>query len=307
MPSHAPWMQPVWLDATAATIEVELATVGRAPCGPIETVRAWGRSCLRTVPTGGGTVWIKHGYGLSPGEERVLAAIQPRWPDRLPGVVATWPGTLAMEALAGRELQPTDSVADWAVVAAALGEMLAGEREHVADWLAMGVRDRRPPRWEPAVRSLLASPVLDDLDSEIRGEFEDKLPDHVTRYEQGSQTFPTLVPQDSGSCNIHLSEEGPLFFDWADVVVGHPAFSCDRLLDQAPETHREAVIEAFCEPLELTRAEFDAMRRSNVLHEVLRHHDELEHLAEHDEARVSLPRSVRSQLRVLVEHERKRR
>ena len=45
------------------------------------------------------------------------------------------------------------------------------------------------------------------------------------------------------------------------------------------------------------------MRRSNVLHEVLRYHDELGYIAEDDSAYLSLAGSVRSQIRVLVEHE----
>ena len=67
------------------------------------------------------------------------------------------------------------------------------------------------------------------------------------------------------------------------------------------------MIEAFCAPLNLSREEFQAMRRSNVLHEVLRYHDELAYLAEDDPAFASLSASVRSQIGVLVEFESKRR
>lgn len=97
-----------------------------------------------------------------------------------------------------------------------------------------------------------------------------------------------------------------MFFDWADVVVGHATFSCDRLLDQVPRERHEAVITAFIEPLGHTIDEFRAMLRSNVLHEVLRYHDELSHIATDDPALASLARSVCSQIRVLVEHELRR-
>ena len=66
---------------------------------------------------------------------------------------------------------------------------------------------------------------------------------------------------------------------------------------------RDPQIEAFCDPLDLERAEFDATRRSNVLHEILRYHDELAHLEANDPTHAALSRSVRSQIQRLVEHE----
>jgi hypothetical protein len=48
------------------------------------------------------------------------------------------------------------------------------------------------------------------------------------------------------------------------------------------------------------------MRRSNVMHEVLRYHDELSSLDLFGETHASLSSSVRSQLKVLVEHEQRR-
>ena len=94
---------------------------------------------------------------------------------------------------------------------------------------------------------------------------------------------------------------------WADVVVGHPVFSCDRLLDQVPAAFQESVVGAFLEPLGTTLEALRAMRRSNVLHEVLRYHDELAYIAAEDAMHSSLAGSVKSKLRVLVEHEWPRR
>ena len=52
----------------------------------------------------------------------------------------------------------------------------------------------------------------------------------------------------------------------------------------------------------MSAVEFAAMRRSNVLHEVLRYHDELAWLEPEEPIHAALANSVRSQLRVLVEH-----
>ena len=127
-----------------------------------------------------------------------------------------------------------------------------------------------------------------------------------SRYGEAFQSPASLVPQDSGCCNIHVEEGRAIFFDWADVVIGHPVFSCDRLLDQVPPERQDAVIGAFCEPLRLDRECFNAMRRSGVLHEVLRYHDELEHLPVEEENHDHLMQAVQSQLKILVEFEAKR-
>jgi len=248
-------------------------------------------------------VWIKHGYGLPPGEERVLHALSERWAHRLPAVVASWPGAVITEAFEGRELSPSDPLDHWLSAAAAIAEIAAGERAHVGDWLALGVRDRRPPVWKATVESLMESPVVRAMEPVVLRQCQELVPGWISRFIDGFAGPATLVPQDSGCCNIHVSDRGPLLFDWADVVIGHPVFSCDRLLDQAPGPFHAPIIDAFLGPLDLSRDEFLAMRRSNVLHEVLRYHDELGFLPPDDPAHKWLADSVRSQLRVLVEHE----
>lgn len=296
-------MLPAWEAPAQERLDAALAQVGRARTGEVQVHRAWGRSCTQTTMTDAGKVWIKHDYGLPPGEAVVLRELAQRWPSRVPEVVVTYGGAVVMEPLPGRELQPDDPVETWTRTAAALGELLAGEAVHVESWLAAGVRDRRPHAWRPAVEQLLESPVLERLSADERRQLDGFVPDFIERYEAGFVSPPCFIHQDSGCCNIHIGDQGPVFFDWSDVVVGHPTFSCDRLLDQVPREHHAAVIDAFLEPLGLGLEEFRAMRRSNVLHEVLRYHDELCCLAEQDQIHINLSNSVVSQLRVLMRHE----
>lgn len=258
-----------------ALADAALQAAGRPRTGPFESVKAWGRSFVQRAPTAQSKLWLKEGYSLPPGEERVLATLRPRHRAQLPHVIAIWDGGFAAEPIPGRELAVDDPVETWAQVAQSLGTLMAAERDHVDAWLALGLRDRRPAQWRGAVEALLGSPVLSALSDETAQLLEGFRDDFIERFPAAFASAATLVPQDSGCCNIHVTDAGPIFFDWADVVVGHPVFSCDRLLDQTPATHREAVIAAFLAPLEMSRVEFDAMRRSNVLHEVLRYHDEL--------------------------------
>ncbi len=306
MNGSAPWYEPAWVDLAESRVESALAAVGRPRSGPIETVKSWGRSCLQKVPTEDGVVWIKHGYGLPPGEEVVLPEVAGRWGDRVPKVVASWPGSVAMGPLSGTELAETSPEAHWIAAAHALAELEAGEAAHMEEWIAHGVRDRRPQHWAEPLALLLASPVVRAVDAAILKSFEAFLPEFVARYVEGFSSAGTLVSQDSGCCNIHITDGKPLFFDWADVVIGHPVFSCDRLLDQTPKAFRDSVIGAFREPLGMTQGEFNAMRRSGVLHEILRYHDELEYVEPDDPFYGRLTRSVQSQIGVLVEYEASR-
>lgn len=298
------WRDPDWPARAAGEVARALADAGRSTNGPATVVPSSGRSHVVVQPTERGPVWVKFGYDLPPTEERVLDTLRRRRPERLPALVATWPGAVAMEPLAGVELSETHPLETWCEVARHLAELLASEAAHVDEWRALGVRDRTPATWRRDVEALLESEVVRAGDDVER--FERFLPDFVARFEDAFASAPTLVPQDCGCCNVHVTDDGPIFFDWADVVVGHATFACDRLLDQVPPERKERVIEAFLGPLGLPRPEFDAMRRSNVLHEVLRYHDELAYLDPEHESYEVLSSAVRNQLHVLVEHEAKK-
>lgn len=280
-----------------------LAAAGYRAQSPFEEVRATGRAHVQTVETDRGVVWIKHSYRLPPGEEVVLRELHSRWPDRLARLAATWPGGFATETLAGEELRADHPEDHWVRVASSLGELLAGEVRHVGDWLALGVRDRRAPTWSDAVAAFRAGPLFRGLEQPVIEGFERFQEDFIERFVNGFRCPATLVPQDSGCCNIHVTDSAVLFYDWADVVIGHPTFSCDRLLDQAPAPMHAAITAAFIEPLGLPLEEYKAMRRSNVLHEVLRYHDELEYMSADDKEHGHLSRAIRSQVKVLVEFE----
>ena len=302
-----PWHDPTWQARAEAESQAALSAAGRPVTGPARVVQATVRACIRRVPTAGGEVWIKHAYALPPREERVLEVLASRRPERLPSVVAVWPGAVATDPLPGVELSESAPLEDWTAVAAALGALLAEEVGHVDAWLELGVRDRRPVHWAPAVEALLESPVVTALDADVLAGLRAFAPEFIHRYVEAWTGPATLVSQDSGCCNIHITDEGPIFYDWSDVVIGHPVFSCDRLLDQAPAGSPDAIIAAFSDPLGLAREDYDAIRRSAVLHEVLRYHDELAYLAPGDGSYETLHAAVQSQLRVLVEFEAARR
>lgn len=308
MSARNPWRRPGWHPPARARIISALAAVGRPVTEAPTSVKSWGRAQIHTAPTHDGVVWIKHAYRLPPGEEAVLVALSTRWPAHLPRVVAHWDGAVVTDTLPGEPLTEESPLDDWAAAARVLGEIAAGEMAHAQDWLARGVRDRRPAAWPGALDALRASPVVCAMEPALLAGLDALLGDFESRYVDAFASPPTLVHQDAGCCNIHVvprakGTPGVVVFDWSDVVVGHAAFSCDRLLDQVPRERHDPVIEAFLDALPVSRAEFDAMRRSNIMHEVLRYHDELAYIDPAEPSHASLTRSVQSQIRVIVEHE----
>lgn len=303
MSTTLPWDAPDWTPRQTRAMDAALLAAGRPRSGPVEEVKRWGRACLWRVPVADDRLWAKHGYRLPPGEEQVLARLHLRWADRLPALVATWDGGMALETMPGHELTEEDPLARWTEAAHALGELQAGEAEHAEAWLRLGLRDRRPPAFAKAVEALLEGRVLQGMSEASQQAFAELARRQAEAYADAYVGPTTLVPQDSGCCNIHVTDAGPVLYDWADVVVGHPAFSLDRLLDQVPAERQEAVIEAFRAPLGLDAAEIRALRKAaNVLHEILRYHDELAWIPEGDPAHDALARAVRGQVDALLRH-----
>ena len=84
------------------------------------------------------------------------------------------------------------------------------------------------------------------------------------------------------------TDAGVCIFDWSDVVLGHPFFACDRLLDACwSDAVRKATIVDAClaawrdlASLDTLRAEFAACQKLRVLYEGLRWTDEIAGLPE---------------------------
>ncbi|MCA9002792.1 MAG: hypothetical protein KDB61_12770, partial [Planctomycetes bacterium] len=121
-----PWEQPDWESHASEQRDAALAGAGHARTGPVEVHKSWARSRIEVVPTDRGPVWVKYSYGLPPGEECVLERLVARHAGRVPDVIATWDGALAMAPLPGRELTEDDGVEHWISVSRALGEVIAG-------------------------------------------------------------------------------------------------------------------------------------------------------------------------------------
>lgn len=298
---RAPWRNDEWIARTEREIDAALQAVDRPRTGPLESFKSWGRACIRVAPTADGPVWIKHAYRLPPGEDVVMATLATRWADRLPTLVTTFPGAIAMDPLPGQELTPAHPAEVWIHVAQCLGEMLATEREHVAAWLDAGVRDRRPEAWADTLDAFLSSPVAQATSPDIRTRIDTVRDELIDDYAALFGDVATLVPQDSGCCNIHVGDR-VVFYDWADVIIGHPFFSCDRLLDQTPRAIHGDVIDACAGAFGVRTDDFVAIRRFNVLHEAIRYHDELAYLDPEDPIATNLANAARSQLEVAITH-----
>jgi hypothetical protein len=296
MSEGAAWTGDEWLAISRREAVRHLRAAGCSLTGAVRTVKRWGRSCIQTAPTATGVVWIKYGYGLPPGEETVLAELAPRHAGQVPEVIVTWPGAVALAPLPGTPLTVESPLPHWCAAARTLATLQAAERVHSERWLTLGVRDRRPAAFAAALQGLLEGPAVEELDTESRRRLERRIPRLGEAFAAAFTQPPTLIHQDAGCDNVHIHGTEALLFDWADVVIGHPVFAADRLLAHASVNRREAVIDAFREPLGLDRAEFDALRRFAPLHELLRYQDELPYLQASDPLHAGLLQSIRSGL-----------
>lgn len=81
--------------------------------GRVLSRRDTGRSTVMCLGTEQGSLWIKCGYALPPGEEMVIARLATQWAQNLPKVLASWRGGFAMAPMGGRALDVEDGRAVW--------------------------------------------------------------------------------------------------------------------------------------------------------------------------------------------------
>ncbi|MHC4960296.1 MAG: phosphotransferase family protein, partial [Planctomycetota bacterium] len=179
---------------------------------------------------------------------------------------------------------PTDI---WCAAVRRLGELQVSEARHTDEWRSLRCRDLSGDRLPGAIQGLLAAAF-----PELEPDVGDTLHSLTPRIEEACATLAddpvpdTLVHRDIVPENVAVSGNGPVLLDWSDVVVGHPFFACDRLLDSCwtDRPRKEAVIDAYLFAFECF-ADRDTLRRSfgavlflRVVYEGVRWMDEIEGL-----------------------------
>lgn len=294
-----PWLEPGYVDGCVLPwIRGHLH--GRT-IAQVRTVHASGRSLvLRLTDTDGARVYFKVDGAPAPSEAALLDVLAPLAGPILPPTLAADPvrGWLLRADFGGTLLEDIDSTHTWVEAAATLARL---QRRLEGSLSAM----------EGLVRDYRGAALSEAMVRMLRGEPEEAV---VTPYAAmwcatvaGSGIPDSLVHQDFVACNVARTASGLIIFDWSDVVLGHPFFACDRMLDACwtDTARKSAIIDGYLDawtdlmPLEALREVFAACQKLRVLYEDLRWEDELAGLPKGSEMWIRLEADRRAGLAMM--------
>lgn len=295
-----------WPDGAEAWVKDALAPSVLHVATPRVAPRSWSVA----LEDGARRWYFKEDRSPGPCEAAVLAQLALRHPAAIAPVVATderrgW----NLTADAGPILRAQDPTDVWCRAVRRLGMLQVAESEHLASWRALGCRDLTGGRLPQAIEHLLtaATPELAEEDSAALAALAPRIAAACATLEDDALP-DSLVHRDVVLENIARSPHGPVLLDWSDVVVGHPFFACDRLLDAcwADVPRKEAIIAAYlhafegiAEP-EVLRSSFDAVLFLRVIYEGVRWMDEIAGLDQSNEHRQRLWADALAGLRTMA-------
>ncbi len=263
-----PWLSPGYVGEEV----LPWVTGHIGPLAEVSTLHASGRSLVLALT---GQRGERHYFKADASSEAAMVSVLSPWAGQvIPHAVAAdrARGWLLRADFGGVLLEDLEDAADWAEAAATLGRLQRVLEAAVPELLEQA-RDYRGEKLAAALTAMVADQ-----------------PASLTAYTadccavlRGSVAPPTAVHQDFVACNVVKTAAGFRIFDWSDVVVGHPFFACDRLLDAcwSDVDRKRLIIDAYLTawtdlaPLSALQAEFAACQKLRVLYEDLRWTDEL--------------------------------
>jgi AraC-like DNA-binding protein len=215
-------------------------------CGPqevtsVEHLNASEYFSLVRFVTSTAALWFKAVGSPNEREFGVMGFLgalgQPSAP-RVVDVHREWRGWL-MPHVNGCELNQTAALSQWADVFRELARLQIAALGRTDELLAVGARDRRLPQLQAGSVRLLEAmePIMRAQPKEppprLTGPQLNLLADHLRELAKDlarTNVPDTLVHGDLNPGNVLLTEDGPVFLDWAEAYVGHPFLCAYNLL-----------------------------------------------------------------------------
>ena len=228
-----PWTREGWYATAAAWADEQLRRAGNPPVGAPEQpfLRAW--SFQLRIPVAHGAVYFKASPPVFGHEAEVTRLRSDRFPASIPRVLATdkkrhWMltddfGPVHRPASAG-------AVEAYVRMVPQLAAIQRFTEGHTRELSAAGCPDHRTTRLPE-----LLSELIED-DERLESAERHRLADYVPNFrdlcaELESAGVPdSLVHLDIWRGNFTDRATGPLLFDWAESVLGHPFISLDEAL-----------------------------------------------------------------------------
>jgi hypothetical protein len=237
---RAPWAKAGWVDEAGGWIQVQLEQLHIQVLGPMVQERSWALSCIMRIETSIGAVYFKAVPPFMTQESVVMREIASQYPALVPPPLATDTGRgwMLMPDFGGELLIRMPDISHWEAALRRCARMQVEQADHVDEWLARGVPDRRLNRMvqltDPLMTiasQLLSGGPLGLSAREIEGLHALPMQMKLLCAKLASYAIPhTLVHGDLGG-NILVNGDRYIFFDWTDVCIAHPFFEMTTLID----------------------------------------------------------------------------
>jgi hypothetical protein len=204
-----PWAEP---GGPATDLEWVASVVDIT--GPARQHRTWNLSAIWSIPTTGGTVWLKCVPPFLAHEAALLEVLAGK---AVPRLIAADGHRLLLAGLPGEDGYDASDAEQVEMITALVGLQL-GAADHVETLVARGVPDLRADRLSGELSALVGRLAPE---SRRLARLVAELPDRLAAA-AGHGLPDTVVHGDPHGGNCRRGVHPPIWFDWGDSFVGSP-------------------------------------------------------------------------------------
>jgi hypothetical protein len=242
-PEPLPWSQSGWFEMVTAWIKEQAVNLNYTLTGAIEQVHRSPTSCVLAVPTKGGTIYFKACAALFQYEPLLTQTISQLLPTYSVRVlrIDNQQAWVIMEDVGSTLRTVMEAERDlkrWEQMVPAFARFQISTIPHIAQLKVVGCPDRTLASIPILFADLLAdtATLLVGQEHGVPGGEMDQLQAFKPQLaalckDLASYNIPeTLHHDDLNASNIAVSEDGYVFFDWAESGIAHPFCSLFILL-----------------------------------------------------------------------------
>lgn len=228
MKEQAEWYSTAWYNDVHNWIAEKTAENRLRIVGPISEIKATDLSVVLKVPTDQGDAYFKATTGAASHEAKLSQYLFHLLEQQVSSIIAIdernhW---LLMRDIGGRRLRGLRDEMTWKRAIEDYASIQLLMVDHVDALISIGVPDRRLPVLRKDIEQHLAGMCATGLNSEETVTVMALQPELMRMCEQMDGIIPPSIDHgDLHSANIHIGDEGMVFFDWGDATVTHPFFS----------------------------------------------------------------------------------
>ncbi len=224
----APWFHKGWYERVESWIADVLDRSKYNLSGPIQQVKLTDLSIVLRIPVLNGALYFKAVIPAAKYEAALSQHVSRLHQEKSVEIVDINEneGWLLMREVGGVPLRQFPHKHIWQKAIEQYARLQIAETEHIEALISMGLPDRRLNILKSDIERHLSGMCATGLDKDTTARIMALKPELLKMCEELEGVIPYSIDHgDLHSANIHLVEDGIVFFDWGDATITHPFFS----------------------------------------------------------------------------------